>query len=330
MGINGLNAFIKSKFPDIIQERMLKEMGYKTCAIDTSIFLYKFLYKNDRFIEGFFQQLFRLMTNDITPIYIFDGCPPKEKLEVIKNRKSRKKELTELIEKLENNHKENPETVTLSQKIYLSKLKKKNIKVTSYHTDLLKKFLELLNISYIQAEGEADIVCCNLIKHGKVDCIISDDMDLLTYGNTKLLYKFNVLSNKVLFYDKEDILNKMTINEKQWNYFCILSGCDYCSRIQGLGNVNAYKLVKNYNEEDMWKKIKDKIGDDTKFIEYKAKFNNALTIFSKNIPVDTIILKKPSIIQKQELLDMLQHYTNLTIKQIKNRLSVIDSQYRID
>ena len=68
MGITGLNTFLKAKF-HVIQEKLLKDLCYKTCAIDTSIFIYKFLYKNDRFIEGFFQQIFRLMTNGITPLY---------------------------------------------------------------------------------------------------------------------------------------------------------------------------------------------------------------------------------------------------------------------
>ena len=115
MGITGLNTFLKTKYPDVIQEKNIRDLDFKTCAIDTSIFIYKFLYKNDRFIEGFFQQIFRLMTNGITPIYIFDGFAPKEKMDVIKNRKNKKKELNELIEKLEKTIEENPETATLSQ-----------------------------------------------------------------------------------------------------------------------------------------------------------------------------------------------------------------------
>ena len=327
MGINGLNAFIKTKFPDIIQEKNLRELGYSKCAIDTSIFIYKFLYKNDRFIEGFFQQIYRLITNGITPIYIFDGCPPKEKLEIIKNRKSRKKELTELIEKMEKNQQENPDTTSVSEKIYLSKLKKKNINVTSYHTDLLKDFLSKLNISYVQADGEADVVCNNLLKNKKVDCIISDDMDLLASGDTKLLYKFNVLSNKVIYYDKTVILEKMGLQEEQWQKFCVLSGCDYCSRIPGLGNVNAFKIVKDLSGEDFWEKLKIKCGEE-QFDTYKQKFSKAIDIFNESYDTSTIEVATPLIKEKEVTLNFLKKFTNLTEKQIKNRLSVIDSNYR--
>lgn len=327
MGINGLNAFIKQKFPDIIQEKNLQELGYSKCAVDTSIFIYKFLYKNDRFIEGFFQQIYRLLTNGIIPIYIFDGCPPKEKLEIIKNRKSRKKELNDLIDKMEKAQTENPETTTISDKIYLSKLKKKNINVTSYHTNLLKDFLSKLNISFVQAEGEADLVCNNLLRNKKVDCIISDDMDLLASGNTKLLYKFNVLSNKVIFYDKTIILQKMGLEEDQWLKFCILSGCDYCSRIPGLGNVNAFKLVKDYSDQEFWDKIKTKCGEE-QFEPYKTKFLKAVDIFNKTYDTSQIEVLTPLIKNKEETLDFLKKLTNLTEKQIKNRLCVIDSNYR--
>ena len=329
MGITGLNTFIKTKFPGIIQEKMIGELGFKTCAIDTSIFIYKFLYKNDRFIEGFFQQIYRLMTNGITPIYIFDGFAPKEKMDVIKNRKSKKKELCELIEKLEKSFQENPETTTLSQKIYLSKLKKKNIHVTSYHTNLLKEFLNLINISYIQANGEADEVCTNLFRCGKVDCIISDDMDLLAYGDIKLLYKFNVLSNKVIYYDKSKILESMHFDDEHWLKFCILSGCDYCSRIQGLGNVNAYKLLqKVQSDEEMWSEIKSKMDNEEAFLEYQKKFKESIDIFKKTIDTSEMIVKKPLITQKAPILELLTKNTNLTEKQIKNRLCVIDSNYR--
>ena len=115
-------------------------------------------------------------------------------------------------------------------------------------------------------------------------------MDLQPW-NTKLIYKFNVLSNKVLFYDKQDILEKMELDEKKWNMFCILSGCDYCSRIQGLGNVNAYKIVKNNTEEEIWNKLKDKFNTEEAFKCYRSKFENAYSIFSKILPLDDISLK---------------------------------------
>ena len=59
-------------------------------VIDISIFLYKFKYNNKNIYEHFLNQINRLCIHNITPIYIFDGIPPKEKMEVLINRKERK------------------------------------------------------------------------------------------------------------------------------------------------------------------------------------------------------------------------------------------------
>ena len=105
MGIKDLNKFLKERAPSSIKQLMFSDL-YKvlnkkdknlTVAIDTSIYFYKFLYKNPRFIEGFFQQIARLRSNNITPIYIFDGRPPSEKKEVLNDRKEKKIEYKEKI-----------------------------------------------------------------------------------------------------------------------------------------------------------------------------------------------------------------------------------------
>jgi flap endonuclease-1 len=80
MGVKELNPYLRENVSAAIEEVSLEQFSGKRAAIDASIYLYKFLYKNPRFLEGFFQQIFRLKTNGITPIYIFDGAPPPEKL----------------------------------------------------------------------------------------------------------------------------------------------------------------------------------------------------------------------------------------------------------
>ena len=79
MGIKDLNAFLKARAPNAIKQITLSDIKKIAnpddlkkplrVSIDTSIYFYKFLYKNPRFIEGFFQQITRLMRNNIIPIY---------------------------------------------------------------------------------------------------------------------------------------------------------------------------------------------------------------------------------------------------------------------
>ena len=72
MGIKDLNGFLKEHVPEALSIKHFNELSGKTVAIDTSIYFYKFLYKNERFLESFFNQIAHLRQYNITPIYVFD------------------------------------------------------------------------------------------------------------------------------------------------------------------------------------------------------------------------------------------------------------------
>ena len=57
----------------------------------------------------------------------------------------------------------------------LIKMKKKLIFVTKEHNDKLKEMLDTINVQYIQASGEADLVCGQMYKQGYADIVMSDD-----------------------------------------------------------------------------------------------------------------------------------------------------------
>ena len=79
MGIKNLNSFLQKNATEGIKQQDISLSG-NTKYNDTSIFLYKFMYAG-RFIDNFMSQVGHFYSHNITPIYIFDGAPPK------KNRK---------------------------------------------------------------------------------------------------------------------------------------------------------------------------------------------------------------------------------------------------
>ena len=139
MGIKDLNPFIKAHVPEAIETIHLKELSGKKVAIDTSIYFYKFLYRNDRYIESFFLQISKLVRWGIIPIYVFDGSPPKEKSEEIQHRITKKNLIKDKIEAL--NHKLNNENVDNPQTIYMeiAKLKKKLSTICFFFKALLPR-----------------------------------------------------------------------------------------------------------------------------------------------------------------------------------------------
>ena len=168
-------------------------MKGKRVAIDVSIYFYKFLYKNPRYLESFFLQIAKLLQYGLTPIYVFYGAPPKEKQDEINSRVEKKNEMKKLVETLEAEVEEVAEDTSVSTEEERAEKKakleekikatnKKIISVKSEYIRNLKYMLDLLNIRYIQAEGEADIICSQLNKRGVVDLVMSDDMDLIVSG----------------------------------------------------------------------------------------------------------------------------------------------------
>ena len=207
MGIKNLTSFLLEHCPEAIRQSHLSDFKGSKCAIDVSIFLYRFKYKGNKLIPKFFEQINRLRINDITPIYIFDGPPPEQKSDVINNRKNKlickqnkidelKKEINETVDPIKINEIEN--------KINL--IDNKIISITKDDIYHVKYLFDLLNIKYIQANGEADLLCSNLCKNNIVEFVISEDMDLLTSGTKLLVRDFNINNNKITLYNLQTIL----------------------------------------------------------------------------------------------------------------------------
>ena len=245
MGIKNLNSFIKKHSQNGIKDITISDLQNRTIAVDTSIFMYKFMYSN-RFIDNFIQQLFHLKSFNIKPIYIFDGKPPEEKKEVLDNRKESKIKISNKILELEEKRSklvDSNEIDNINKEI--QNIRKKQIIVTKSDVSNLKKIFDILNVDYIQADCEADLLCCELYKNNNVYACLSNDMDFLPSGAGRLLRNYN-LSNNLQLYDLQTILQDLELTYEQFVDFCILCGCDYTCKISRLGPETAFKVIKQY------------------------------------------------------------------------------------
>ena len=90
MGIQYLNTYMKQEATKkSIIKTNLHELSNKIIAIDTSIYLYRFLSENS-LLENFYLMISIFKSYNIIPIFVFDGKPPKEKFEIIEKRQSDK------------------------------------------------------------------------------------------------------------------------------------------------------------------------------------------------------------------------------------------------
>jgi len=113
---------------------------------------------------------------------------------------------------------------------------------------------KLRGIQFIVAPYESDAQLAKLAHDGVVDVVISEDSDLLAYGCPRVLFKIDFRSGRG---DEIQIMRDLASNSspsfRHWNhdmfvYMCILSGCDYCEGISGIGIQSAHKIVRMHRK----------------------------------------------------------------------------------
>ena len=340
MGIKNLKIILNLKCQSAINTRKLDSYRGMVLGIDLSIFLYKYLYNNDDHLEGLARLILRLLKNQITPIFVFDGKPPKEKDEILQNRREKrdfmniKKNLIEncmnfdksdfnifkknVVEYINNTNSdfslEDEDIKDLYQKdndLLLKdceKLSKKIIYVTSYHIESSKKLFDLFGIRYIHAPCEAESLLAMLCKKNIIDGCISEDTDILPNGGHLFLRNFNADKNTIEEYCLHGILDNLKLTNDKFIDLCILCGCDYTTKINGLGPITAYKLICKHDNIENFIEHNNKfiIPENFNYVKARLLFKNPIedNIFN-DIDKNTRIIK-PKI---EDLKNFLQKTT---------------------
>ena len=270
MGIKCLLKFI-NETPELIQQVDNSKYKFKRIAIDISILIYKIIisvrnsgadYTNQQgevtsHILGLFNKTIELLKLNIIPVYVFDGKPPNIKSKILENRKQIRKKA---LEKLEH-------ATTEEDKI---KYLKRSSSISKEQWDQCKELLELMGIPYINAPEEADSQCAYLAKIGFVEGVLTEDMDILTFGSTKIIR--NLTSHKVPTTEivLDNLLNHLDLNQEEFIDFCILLGCDYCNGISEYKpNIIYEYFSKNKSIEKTIKAMKNDNMNISNEIQYK-------------------------------------------------------------
>jgi flap endonuclease-1 len=338
MGILNLSEILKKHCSNAIHKRSLDTYKGRVVGVDVSIFLYKFV-RNEMCLEGMIKLILRLLKNFILPVFVFDGRPPKEKSDVIENRKEKreileiKKEVLEkcvrekntktkkeMIEEIKQNMVQKNENVRLNEEEIqqlvnrddhheeLEKTKKNIIYVRGEHIELTKNICNYMGIPYIVSKGEAETLLANLSRDGIIDCIISEDSDVLVGGGKILLRDLMLDSNQVTEYCLEGILENLEFTYDQFIDMCILCGCDYTSKISNIGPITAHKLIKQYLTienviiEINKKPEKHKVPENFEYVQARYLFKNALVNEDVNELNQRIKIKTPNIEKLNELI----------------------------
>jgi flap endonuclease-1 len=298
MGIKGLSKNLK-KFKYEPSSLTLKKLKFKTIGIDTSIFLYKFSYHGN-FLFNFLQQLLFFLENNITPVYIFDGKPTEEKAELIKDRREAYAKKQDEIKNLNIDIYLDEDEEKIEQ---VKRMTKNNVKISRENVESLKKMLDLFGVYHYTHDGEADLMCRYLFQKKIINYVITEDMDFLTHGCSKVIRGFKHTEKKFTLYSISDILDNLNFTQDQFIDYCILLGCDYTDSVCGIGPVSSYNFVKKY------KTIEGIIENEPSFDYSNFKYTEARNMFKcEVVPHKTV--KKISVnrkkIKRSKLVEFLK------------------------
>ncbi len=316
------------------KEIKLEDLRNKTLAVDASLFLYQFLTtirsrdgslltdskgNVTSHLVGLFSRTTSLMSKGIKLVYVFDGKPPKLKME----ERARRKEL-----KIE------------AQKKYEIAVKKEDVdemkkyaartsRLTSDMVEEAKKLLEALGVPVVQAPSEGEAQASFMVKNNDCYAVASQDADCLMFGAPRLVRNVSIAgkkkkANQLTYHTVEpelvvlkDVLHKLEIDHHQLIALGMLVGTDYNhGGIKGIGPKNAIKLVKKYREKDFSKLFEDVKWDDNFDFSWKEVYSTI-----KDMPTTEKYNVKFGRIDEAKVRKILIDEHDFTEERINNAIS---------
>jgi flap endonuclease-1 len=278
MGIKNLSKFLDKYAPTSREIKKYEDYSGKAIAIDTSLVIYKYISAMRKtgkdltnkvgnvtsHLHGILYLINKLISNKITPIFVFDGKPPEIKKATLKKRSEIKKNATDKLET----------ELTVEEKI---KFFMQATKISNEIIQDTKLFLTTLGIPFIDSIEEADAQMVCLIQNNLAHAVATEDMDLLTFGASRVLKNFfSLRENKIIEIDCEKMLKQLKMTSNQFIDTSILLGCDYLPTVDKVGMVKTYEYItKHKTLENIFNVVKQPENYD--YEEVRKYFQNAIS-----------------------------------------------------
>ncbi|WP_456374561.1 flap endonuclease-1 [Methanocaldococcus sp.] len=195
--------------------------------------------------NGVFYKTIHLLENDIIPIWVFDGEPPKLKEKTRKIRKEMKEKAELKLKKAVK--KEDVEEV--------SKYAKRVCYLTPKIVENCKYLLKLMGIPYVEAPSEGEAQASYMAKKGDVWAVVSQDYDSLLYGAPRVVRNLTTTKEMPELIELNEVLKNLKISLDDLIDIAIFMGTDYNpGGVKGIGFKRAYEIVRSGLARDVLKK----------------------------------------------------------------------------
>lgn len=242
----------------------LDQLHGRTVAVDAFNALYQFLSiirlrdgtplkdrdgKVTSHLSGLFYRSINLIEHGISPIYIFDGEPPKLKERTLREREAVKQKFAK-------------EWQDALQKGDFSTAFKKSVMTSRLQRGMVPEahhLLKLLGIPCVDAPSEGEAQAAYMAQQGNCFAAASQDYDSLLFGSPRLVINLTIAGKK--YYPKrgiavdlipelvelERVLNHANLSREELIDVAMLVGTDFNQGIHGIGPKRAVQLMRKYH-----------------------------------------------------------------------------------
>jgi flap endonuclease-1 len=247
---------------DIVPRHEVKfeELKGKVIAVDAFNALYQFLSSirqpdgtplmdNQKrvtsHLSGLFYRNVALLAGGIKLIYVFDG-----EYHVLKGKTHEIR--SEAREEMREKYEEAKEEGDIEM---MGKYSRGFIRLNDEMIKESKELLEAMGIAVVQASGEGEMQCAEIVKSGQAYAVGSQDYDALAVGGTRLIQNLTLarqrktrsgvvfISPEIIEYEKT--LNTLGIDSDGLISLAILVGTDFNPKgVKGIGPKKALSLVR--------------------------------------------------------------------------------------
>ncbi len=244
-------------------EMGLEELRGKKVAIDAMNSLYQFLAiirqrdgeplrdskgRVTSHLSGLFYRTANLIEAGISPIYVFDGEPPRLKRKTLEDRRAlREKAAREWARALQEGRIEDAK-----------KYAEQATRVDEWVIKDAKTLLNLMGLPWVQAPGEGEAQAAHMVRRGDAWAVGSQDFDSLLFGAPVLVRNLAITGRRKLpgkdvyvevrpeVIELTRVLSELGITREQLVDVGILVGTDFNEGIKGVGPKKALEFVKKH------------------------------------------------------------------------------------
>ncbi|XP_036362975.1 exonuclease 1 isoform X2 [Octopus sinensis] len=251
MGITGLLPFLKK----IHVPTNISQFQGATVAVDVYCWLHKGAFScaeklafgedTDQYIYYCMKYVNFMISKNLKPILVFDGCHLPSKKDVEDSRRDRRKVYRQKAAQFLKEGKRSEAKECLQRCVDIT-------------PDMARKLIEVCQkqgIDCIVAPYEADAQLAYLSQSGIAQIVVTEDSDLLLFGCDRVIFKMDFYGNGIMI-EKSRLNEAIDIRDgfytfNKFRHLCILSGCDYLSSLPGIGLANACKVFKLARQADL-------------------------------------------------------------------------------